>query len=259
MNDLSSMIWIEWRKALRSKMPLWTALGSMLMPLGIAFLIFVAKNPEISQQLGLVNAKANIVAYAATDWATYLRVYGEMIGAGGLILFILITSWIFGREFSDGTLKDMLAVPVQRGSIVLAKYIVLAIWAEAMTVVIFITGLVMGALIHLPGFSAGELLQGMALVAIVSVLTITAILPFALFASMGRGYLLPIGVAILMMMLMNLILILGWGEFFPWTVPILLAEGKEPLHLFSYAIVLLTGLAGVLGTYVWWKYADQNR
>ena len=76
---------------------------------------------------------------------------------------------------------------------------------------------------------------------------------------MGRGYLLPIGVAILMMMLMNLVLILGWGEFFPWTVPILLAEGKEPMPLFSYAVLLLTGLAGVLGTYVWWKYADQNR
>ena len=107
------MIWIELRKALRSRMPLWTALGSLFMPLGIAFLIFVARNPEIAQPLGLVSAKANIVAYAATDWATYLRVYAEIMGAGGLILFILILSWIFGREFADGTLKDMLAVPVQ--------------------------------------------------------------------------------------------------------------------------------------------------
>src|SRR3990172_3405216 len=147
------MIWIELRKAIRSRMPLWTALGSLFMPLGIAFLIFVARNPEISQQLGLVSAKANIVAYAATDWPTYLRVYGEIIGAGGLILFILILSWIFGREFTDGTLKDMLAVPVQRGSIVLAKYIVMAIWSEVMTMVIFIAGLIMGALINLPGSS----------------------------------------------------------------------------------------------------------
>ncbi len=83
MNNLSDMIWIELRKAIRSKMPLWTALGSLFMPLGIAFLLFVSRNPEISQKLGLVSAKANLVAYAATDWTAYMKVYGEMIGAAG--------------------------------------------------------------------------------------------------------------------------------------------------------------------------------
>jgi len=259
MNSLSDMIWIELRKAIRSRMPLWTALGSLFMPLGIAFLIFVARNPEISQQLGLVSAKANIVAYAATDWPTYLRVYGEIIGAGGLILFILILSWIFGREFTDGTLKDMLAVPVQRGSIVLAKYIVMAIWSEVMTMVIFIAGLIMGALINLPGSSTSVFLQGSVLVMNASFLAIAVVLPFALFASMGRGYLLPIGVAGLTMMMVNLAQILGWGEFFPWAVPVLYALGKSPLTLISYLIVFMTGLAGMIGTYLWWKYADQNR
>ena len=259
MNELPDMIWIESRKALRSRMPIWTALGSLFMPLGIAFLIFVARNPAIAQPLGLVSAKANIVAYAATDWATYLRVYAEMIGAGGLILFILILSWIFGREFTDGALKDLLAVPVQRGSIVLAKYIVMAIWAEAMTVVIFLAGLIMGVLINLPGGSIPVFLQGSVLVVIASLLAIAAVLPFALLASIGRGYLLPIGVAILTMMMVNLAQILGWGEFFPWAVPVIFALGKSPLPPVSYWIVFLTGLAGMIGTYLWWKLADQNR
>ena len=95
-------------------MPLWTALGALFIPLGIAFLIFAAKHPELSQKLGLVAAKANLTAYYATDWPAYLSVYGEVIGAGGLILFILVLTWIFGREFSDGTVKDLLAVPVPR-------------------------------------------------------------------------------------------------------------------------------------------------
>jgi ABC-2 type transport system permease protein len=259
MNSLADMIWIELQKAVRSRMPLWTALGSLFMPLGIAFLIFVAKNPEISKKLGLVSAKANIMAYAATDWPTYLGLYGEIIGAGGLILFILIISWIFGREFTDGTLKDMLAVPVQRASILLAKFIVAAIWSVAMTMVIFIAGLVMGAIIKLPGGSISVLLQSSALVAVTACLVIVAVLPFALFASMGRGYLLPIGVAILMMMMVNLAQILGWGEYFPWAVPVLFAEGKSSLAPISYGIVFLTGLAGMFATYLWWKYADQNR
>jgi ABC-2 type transport system permease protein len=259
MSDLPSMIWIELRKAIRSKMPLWTALGSMFLPLGIAFLIFVARNPEISKQLGLISAKADIVAYTATDWSAYLRVYGEIIGAAGLILFILILSWIFGREFTDGTMKDLLAVPVPRGSIVVAKFIVMAIWSEAMTLIIFIAGLSMGALLHLPGSSTGVLLHGCTVVLLTSILTIVSVLPFALLASIGRGYLLPIGVAILMMMMINLAQILGWGEFFPWAVPVLYTLGESPLTPVSYWIVFLTGAAGMVGTYLWWKFADQSR
>ncbi len=259
MNDLSAMIWVELRKALRSRMPLWTALGSLFMPLGITFLIFVARNPQISQQLGLVSAKANIVAYAATDWPIYLQVYSEIIAVGGLILFILITSWIFGREFSDGTVKELLAVPVQRGSIVLAKYAVLAVWSAAMSAVIFAAGLILGALMGLPGGSSGVLLAGSGRVFITSLLTIAVVLPFALFASMGRGYLLPIGLAILMMMVVNLAQVLGWGEFLPWAVPALYAMGKDPLTPLSYWLVVLTGLIGMLVTYLWWKYADQHR
>jgi ABC-2 type transport system permease protein len=259
MHDLPSLIWIELRKALRSRMPLWTALGSLFMPLGIAFLLFVARNPEISRQLGLVGAKANLVAYAATDWTAYLRVYAEVIGAGGLILFTLIISWIFGREFTDGTLKDVLAVPIQRSSIVIAKYIVMVIWSEAMTVVIFIAGLIMGGLLRLPGSSTSIFIQGCARVMVTSFLAIAVVFPFALFASMGRGILLPIGVAILIMVMTNLAQILGWGEFFPWAVPVLYSAGGDPLAPFSYWIVFLTGLAGGIGTVLWWNFIDQNR
>ena len=83
MNDLSNMIWIEFRKAIRSGMPLWTGLGSLFMPLGITFLIFVSRNPEISQKLGLVSAKADLLAYSATDWTAYLGFFGMIIAAGG--------------------------------------------------------------------------------------------------------------------------------------------------------------------------------
>ena len=259
MYNLADMIWIEGRKAIRSRMPLWTALGSLFMPVGIAFLVFVARNPEISKQLGLVSAKANLVAYSATDWPTYLSLYGQLIGAGGYFLFILIISWVFGREFADGTLKDMLAVPVQRSSILLAKFILAAIWSVVMTIAVFIVGLVMGAIIRLPGGSIGVIFQGGVLVAVTACLVIAVILPFALFASVGRGYLLPMGVAILALIMANLVTVVGWGEYFPWAVPGLYAQGKSALTPISYWIVALTSLAGMTATYLWWRFADQSR
>ncbi len=259
MNSLTDMIWVEMRKAIRSRMPLWTALGSLFMPLGIAFLIFVARNSEISQKLGLVSAKANLIAYSATDWPAYLVLFGEIIAAAGFILFVLIVSWIFGREFVDGTLKDMLAVPVRRSSILLAKFIVTAVWSVGLAVVIFVAGLVMGAMIRLPGGSTGVILHGTILLVVTAFLAIAVALPFAFFASAGRGYLLPIGLAILILIMTNFVAIVGWGEYFPWAVPGLYSQAKLPLPAISYGIVFLTSLAGMLGTYLWWKFADQNR
>jgi ABC-2 type transport system permease protein len=259
MNYLTDMIWIESRKAIRSRLPVWTAIGSLFMPFGIAFLIFVAKNPEISQKLGLVGAKANLLSYSSTDWPTYIGLYGQLMAAGGFFLFILITSWVFGREYTDGTLKDMLAVPVQRSSILLAKFIVVIAWSILLTVVIVITGLITGALVRLPGGSAQVFLQGGLLVAIAACLVIATVLPFAFFASAGRGYLLPIGLAVLTLMMTNVVVIAGWGEYFPWAVPGLYAQGKGALPSISYWIVFLTCLVGMYATYLWWKYADQNR
>jgi ABC-2 type transport system permease protein len=259
MNNLSDMIWIELRKAIRSRMPLWTILGSLLMPLGIAFLIFVAKNPDISQKLGLVSAKANLMAYSATDWQTYLALFSMIIAAGGFILFALIISWVFGREFSDNTVKDMLAVPVQRSSILLAKFIVVAAWSVVLTIASLIAGLITGAVIQLPGGSPGVILQGSVLMLITACLTIVVVMPFAFFASAGRGYLLPIGAAFLTLMMTNVVALAGWGEYFPWAVPGLYAQGKSSLAPISYWIVFLTGLAGMIATYLWWKYADQSR
>jgi ABC-2 type transport system permease protein len=259
MSDLPSLLWIESRKAARSRMPLWTALGSLFMPLGIAFLIFVAKNPQISQKLGLVGAKANLVAYAGMDWPAYMGLFGQLISMGGFVLFVLIISWVFGREFADGTLKDILAVPVPRLSILLAKFILTAAWCGALAGLMFVAGLGMGAAMHLPGGIPGAIFQDSLRILVSAGLAILVVLPFALLASVGRGYLLPIGAAILTMMMTNIAAILGWGEFFPWAVPGLYSQAKSALPPASYWIVFLTGLIGIFVTYLWWKYADQNR
>ena len=259
MSDLANMIWVEGRKAIRSRMPLWIGLGSLFMPLGVAFLIFVARNPDISRKLGLISAKADLLAYSATDWQTFLGLTGQLIAIGGFFLFILAVSWTFGREFADGTLKDMLAVPVRRASIVLAKFIVATIWSVVLSLVMILLSLVMGAVIGLPGGSTTVILQGTALISLAAAMTIAVALPFALFASIGRGYLLPLGIAVLMLMLTNVLAVAGWGEYFPWAVPGLYAQGQSPLTPISYWIVGWTGLAGMIATYLWWKYADQNR
>ena len=257
MKIFSDMIWIELRKVLRSRVPFFTALGFLMMPLIGALLIFIYKDPQLARQLGLLGTKANLVVGSA-DWPGYLNLMIEFTTLGGFFFFLLAISWIFGREFTDGTVKDLLAVPVGRFDILLAKFLVAVLWCAALILETTGTGLALGALIHLPGGSSAVILHSARLLVVTAGMSIVLVLPFGFFASLGRGYLLPIGIAVLTMILANLSITLGWGEYFPWSIPgAYLQEAQLPF--FSYAIVLLTGLAGVAGTYFWWKYADQNR
>lgn len=97
--------------------------------------------------------------------------------------------------------------------------------------------------------------------AVAACLVIVDVFPFAFFASVGRGYLLPMGVVLLVFVPGNVLVVAGWGSYFPWVVPALYAglTGKGNLEAVSYLLVLLTGLAGMVGTYLCWRCADQSR
>jgi ABC-2 type transport system permease protein len=86
--------------------------------------------------------------------------------------------------------------------------------------------------------------------------------PVAFFASIGRGYLLPIGMTILFVLLANVLSVAGWGNYFPWAIPAIYAgAGDSALTVepASYVIVVMTGLTGVALTYLWWQRADQTQ
>jgi ABC-2 type transport system permease protein len=184
--------------------------------------------------------------------------FGQLIATAGFILFTLVISWVFGREFADGTVKDLLAVPVARSTILLAKFIVAAVWSLGLALILLAVGLILGALFGLPGGANRVLVQGSAAIMITACLVIMVVLPFAFFASVGRGYLLPIGAAVVALMAANLAAVVGRGEVFPWSIPAVYAMGS-PLTLPGLGMVLLLALAGVAVTQLWWQRADQNR
>lgn len=260
MSNISQAIWVELLKARRSKMPLLTAFGFSLAPFAGGFFMIVLKDPDLARRLGIISAKAQIVAGSA-DWPTYLGLLAQSIAIGGILLFGLIGSWVFGREYSDHTLKDLLALPTLRSAIVLAKFVVVMLWSAGLTVVIYLIGLGVGAVVALPPATIEIFAQGTITLAITAFLTIALVTPIAFFASAGRGYLPPMGAAILALILAQVIAAAGWGEYFPWSVPALRAgmAGPEYAHLgmISYVIVILSSLVGMIGTLVWWELADQ--
>jgi ABC-2 type transport system permease protein len=256
MNNLAQAIWVEFLKARRSRMPLLTGLGFALIPLVGSFFMIVLKDPEMARRVGLISAKARIIAGAA-DWPTYLGLLAQATAGGGIMLFGLIGSWVFGREYSDRTVKDLLALPTSRSAIVFAKFIVVAAWSAALTALICLVGLCVGAAVGLAPASMQIVLQNGVTIALAAFMTITLVTPIAFFASAGHGYLPPMGVLFLALLLAQVVAAAGWGEYFPWSIPVLYSQGGN-LGTASYVIVGLTGVVGIVGTIIWWELADQT-
>ena len=262
MKNFSAALFAETLKMRRSKVPLFAALGFCLMPLVDGLFMFILKNPEAASSLGLITTKAQLLTGTA-DWPAFLSFMAQATAAGGMVLFSILTIWLFGREFSDRTVKDWLALPTPREAVVAAKFVVLIVWALVTTLLVFGLSLVIGNLASIPGFS-GALLQSTFVGVLGSaVLTLPLMSFVAWIASSGRGYMPAFGWTILTLVLANIAAILGRGDWFPWAIPAMFSgvagPHSEVLGLHSYVILIVASLVGFAATFWWWREADQTR
>jgi len=262
MNSFLSALWAETLKMRRSKVPLFTALGFSIAPLVGGLMMIILKDPEAAKSMGLISAKAQLMAGVA-DWPTFFSILAQAVAVGGAILFAITTSWVFGREFSDHTAKELLALPTSRETSVAAKFLVIALWTLILSLLIFGIGLIVGNLVVIPGWST-DLLRSAFLDVIGSAALTIALLPFvALLASIGRGYMPPFGWAILTVALAQIVAITGWGDWFPWSVPALFSGAAGPraelIGVHSYVIVVIASIIGLAATFIWWRNADQTK
>jgi ABC-2 type transport system permease protein len=262
MNGFVVALWAEALKMRRSKVPLFTFLGLSIAPLVGGLFMIILKDPEAARSMGLISAKAQLTTGTA-EWATFFSMLSQAVAVGGAIVFAILTAWVFGREFSDRTAKELLALPTSREAIVAAKFVIVAAWTFLLSLWVFLFGLVVGKFVVIPGWSE-TLLRSAMIDLFGSALLTMALLSFvAFFASIGRGYLLPFGWAVLTVILAQIAGFTGWGDWFPWSVPALFSGAAGPrvelIGRHSYVMVLLASIVGLAATFYWWRSADQTR
>jgi ABC-2 type transport system permease protein len=262
MTNFQSALWAETLKARRSKVPLLACIGFTLAPLMDGLFMFIMKDPERAREMGLLSVKAQMVMSTA-EWTTFFGVLSQATAIGGAMVFSIVTAWVFGREFSDRTAKDLMALPTSREQIVTAKLIVISGWVFVVCVWIYVVGLVIGYLVQIPGWTSALAWQSFLDVFAVAGLTLFLMTPVAFIASMGRGYLAPLGWVVLTIFFSQIIAATGWGDWFPWSVPALFSGVTGPraelLGIHSYVLVFLAGAMGLIATFWWWRKADQTR
>lgn len=252
--DYGAALAVELLKVRRSRVPLMTFVAVTGAGGIAAVFMFALSHPDRARQLGLLNQKASLSGLSA-DWTGLLSFLAQIVAIADLMLFAFILTWVFGREAADGTMRYLLALPVRRTTIVLAKFTVVAGWAAATNAWLVAVVLSVGAALDLPGADRTPIGHGLLVAATAAGLMLLATTPVALVASAGRGYLPPLAGALAALVFAQVAAGLGWAEVVPWSVPAV-AAGLPPgtsLSVPSVLIVVTTAAVGVLGTIAWWR------
>ncbi|MDQ3015351.1 MAG: ABC transporter permease [Bacteroidota bacterium] len=248
-NKYSNVIWV-------------TFIAFLMAPIMGGVFMLIMRNPEAMAKAGGLSAKAQVMNLSA-NWNSYFGILTQAIGVGGVLVFGFVASWIFGREYSDGTAKDLLSLPTSRTNILNAKFIVYIIWCFALTISNLLIGLLIGTILQLSSMEMSLVTGHVTNYIATTVMTILIGTPIAFFAIWGKGYLAPLGFVALTLVFAQIIAATGYGYYFPWSVPGLFSgaggEYKAQLNLVSYIILILTSVAGYLATVTFWKYADQTK
>jgi ABC-2 type transport system permease protein len=232
--NILSLVYCEIRKVYKS---------SVFLVLNIAFTVL----PTLS--LIKFNGGEN------TSWELYLTETLKSFSAILIIGFAFTTCWIFGREYTDKTIKDLLVKPVSKLSIATSKFIVIFLWNSLLTIIMFAVVFFIGIYVGLTGGTATLIFHSFLMFMATSLLTMFVSTLSSFLANVTKGYLAPIGLIFLIVVIVNVVVNVGLAAYIPWTIPgMLLQDGF--LRPISIVILAITGIAGFAGTVAWWRFVE---
>jgi ABC-2 type transport system permease protein len=260
MNSFLSALKAEFLKCRHAKISLISFITFALVPVMAGIFMFVMRDPKAMEQMNLLNVKVQAMG-VTTDWNALFMIMTQGMGVGGIIIYGFLVSWIFGREYSENTLKDLLSLPTSKIEMINAKFIIYFLWAIGLGIVNLFLGLLIGLLLQLSGFSGDVLFINIKSYFFTMMLTILLGTPIAFFSMLGRGYLAPLGVVVLATVFSQIATVLGIGEYFPWALPALYSgiNGNVQLTAISYILLAMVSLICYCITILYWKNIDYSK
>ena len=236
-----TFIKMEFLKLKRSKIFLLSLIGAILPPL----LMFIAVTSfDEGQSFEMLFANVNM--YMSAMFA--------------VLIFAIIISYLFGREYNEHTLKTMLTIPVSRGKFLLSKYLMFLVWIVILTIATSLSTLILGFAANLDGFGIKMVVDSFAELLYANVLLFLTFSPFV-FVSLLITNMVPAMIGGAGLALVNLMVYgQNWAHFVPWVCPYLIASGEISQYTanisLSYVIILATFAIGLVISYVYFKKTD---
>lgn len=177
----------------------------------------------------------------------------------GTMLYGVITAYLFHREFGEGTLKNLLTIPISRTRFLLSKFILLLLWILMLTAAAWILTILLGLLAGFRGFTLSLALQYLGHYLAGGALLFALSPPVVLVTLVFRDYVPTIVFTIIITMVNVMIINSEYIALFPWSAAYVIVKGAfvpEFPPLYSYMAILITAVIGAAGTQLYFSRVD---
>ncbi len=193
-------------------------------------------------------------------WEAYLGMLAQVLSVAMLLAAGVVVAWAVGREFTDGTVAGLQALPTPPGAIAAAKLGTVMLGAGATALLTVALAVPLGLAIGLGPPDDAAVAAGFRALTVAG-LTAVLTLPLALVASARRGYLPGIGALLGLVVLTQVATVTGAGAWFPWAAPGLWAgmggpDAAAEVGPLQLLLALPVGALGAAGTVRWWSTAE---
>jgi ABC-2 type transport system permease protein len=187
-------------------------------------------NPDIVAKLG--------PTASLPGWEGLIAVVVQITAAAAVLAYGVVLSWLVGREFADGTITGLFAIPVSRTATVLAKLLIHLLWTVGVGALLVLAVGLVGLALRLPAPASGVTALLLRLMTL-AVLSALVVMPAAWAATIGRGILPGIGTTIAIIAVAQIMAVAGVGAWFPFTAPALWAIEPDAVSPAQLTLVLV--------------------
>jgi hypothetical protein len=161
-----------------------------------------------------------------------------------LLAYLIVTSYVFGRDFEDGGIDLILTAPVRREAVVVARAVAIATGVLVLSLMGWGADVAMRAALATSSFDPGQAISAAA--ALGSAIAEFATLPLVAWASIRfRGVLPALGLGILIQVIVLTLGGIALVRVLPWYLPTSLAAGETGswIGIGLSALLFVAGLA----------------
>ena len=182
-------------------------------------------------------------------WGGYTALGATSMSATILLAVGVVMSWSTGREFTDGTIVGLFAIPPALRTIATAKMLVTLSWAVLLgageAVLLMTAGLLLG-------LGVAGATGCFATLLLVSVVLSAGVLPVMWAATRWRGYLAGIGLTLAILVVTNLAAGFGLGTYTPWSIPVAWTMNHDDVSTLLLVVPVMTAAIGAWVTLRSW-------
>ncbi len=241
------LLYTEIFKMKNSKMFLISLLGALVSPVMTFFMLvgYKRQNPD------------SILSFGSYFNQTHLFIAFVI----GNMLFALIVTYIYNREFEEDTLKNLLTIPISRVKLIISKLVILFLWIEIILLVSFLSVTIIGLITGFQNFTFDLFSEFLYKYLFTGFLFYLLVPSFVLVTLVFKGYVPTIAFSIFVTIGTIIFGQSKYLAFYPWGLPVhLTVSSQEIVYPIIYSWIILAALfiISIVSTIIYFNHTDIN-